>query len=96
MFGGDWALPQRGQAFYYIGSPVFRHVSIDLGSGRNFIIDAPESSEANRYVQRAELNGKPLNRAWLTHAKSFPADAFCCKWTGSFEMGRGRAGPIGL
>ena len=69
VWGAIGLFPNAGQAFYYIGSPVFRHVSIDLGSGRNFIIDAPESSEANRYVQRAELNGKPLNRAWLTHAE---------------------------
>jgi predicted alpha-1,2-mannosidase len=69
VWGAIGLFPNAGQAFYYIGSPVFRRVSIDLGSGRNFIIDAPESSEANRYVQRAELNGKPLNRAWLTHAE---------------------------
>lgn len=67
VWGAIGLYPNAGQAFYYIGSPVFRSVSIDLGSGRSFIIDAPESSASNRYVQNAELDGRPLNRAWLSH-----------------------------
>src|ERR1039458_4635987 len=70
VWGAIGLYPNAGQPFYYIGSPVFRRVSIDLGSGRTFIIDAPESSDANRYVQGAELNRKPLNRALLTDRKS--------------------------
>jgi predicted alpha-1,2-mannosidase len=61
--------PNAGQSFYYIGSSLFKHVSVDVGSGRAFVIDAPESSASNRYIQSAELNGKPLIRAWLTHAE---------------------------
>jgi predicted alpha-1,2-mannosidase len=61
--------PNAGQDFYYIGSPVFTRASIDLGVGRTFTIEALESSAANKYVQSATLNGKPLNRAWLTHAE---------------------------
>jgi predicted alpha-1,2-mannosidase len=59
--------PNAGQPFYYIGSPLFTEVTLDLGAGRRFVIEAPGTSAANHYVQSAELNGKKLNRAWLTH-----------------------------
>lgn len=59
--------PNAGQPFYYIGSPVFSRGFIHLEGGRTFTIEAPATSAANLYVQSAKLNGKPLNRAWLTH-----------------------------
>jgi predicted alpha-1,2-mannosidase len=61
--------PNAGQPFYYIASPLFERSAIDLGSGRRFIIEAPEASAENVYVQSATLNGRPLNRAWLKHAE---------------------------
>jgi predicted alpha-1,2-mannosidase len=59
--------PNAGQPFYYIGSPVFSRSVIHLGPGRRFIIEAPGTSAAKLYVESAELNGKPIDRAWLTH-----------------------------
>jgi predicted alpha-1,2-mannosidase len=59
--------PNAGQPFYYMGSPLFTHTAIDVGGGKQFVVEAPETSADNRYVQSAELNGRGLNRAWLTH-----------------------------
>jgi predicted alpha-1,2-mannosidase len=59
--------PNAGQPFYYIGSPVFTRSVIHLERGRDFILEAPGTSATNLYVQSAELNGKPIDRAWLTH-----------------------------
>lgn len=59
--------PNAGQPFYYIGSPVFTRSVIHLERGRRFIVEAPQASPQNLYVQRAELGGRPLDRAWLTH-----------------------------
>jgi predicted alpha-1,2-mannosidase len=61
--------PNAGQPFYYIGSPVFTRITIDLGAGRRFMVEARGTSAANRYVQRAELDGRRLDRAWLTHGE---------------------------
>ena len=61
--------PNAGQNFYYIGSPVFTHSTIDLGGGRAFAIEAAGASAENVYVQSATLDGRPLGRAWLTHAE---------------------------
>ncbi len=59
--------PNAGQPFYYIGSPIFSRSVINLEGGRRFIIEAPATSAKNLYVERAQLNGKPIDRAWLTH-----------------------------
>ncbi len=61
--------PNAGQDFYYISSPVFTRVAIDLVRKRTFTIAAPAASAANKYVQAARLNGRPLARAYLTHAE---------------------------
>ena len=61
--------PNAGQDFYYIGSPIFTRSTIDLGGNRQFVIEAQKTSADNKYVQSAALNGKPLARAWLTHAE---------------------------
>jgi len=47
--------------------------AIDLGGQRTFTIEAPGLSPADKYVTGATLNGKPLDRAWVSHATSPPA-----------------------
>lgn len=59
--------PSAGQPFYYIGSPIFRRTTIHLERGRDFRIIAEGTSATNVYVQSAELNGRSLDRARLTH-----------------------------
>jgi predicted alpha-1,2-mannosidase len=61
--------PNAGQDYYYVGSPLFRRVRITVGEGRFFIIEASQASSANRYIQSATLNGRRLERAWLTHSE---------------------------
>jgi putative alpha-1,2-mannosidase len=52
---------------YVIGSPVFDFIKINMPSGNEFIIEAKNTSDENRYIQSAKLNGKALERAYLTH-----------------------------
>ena len=59
--------PNAGQPFYYIGSPVFTRSTIRLEGGRSFTIVAPAASPERPYVVAARLNGRPIDRAWLTH-----------------------------
>jgi predicted alpha-1,2-mannosidase len=57
--------------FYEIGSPVFDKVIIALDTkyykGGSFTIDAQNTSDANRYIQSATFNGKPLTKPWIYH-----------------------------
>lgn len=69
VWGAIGLYPNAGQPFYYVGSPLFRRSEVHLGDGKQFVIEAPQTSEANRYVQGATLNGQPLRRAWLLHSE---------------------------
>jgi predicted alpha-1,2-mannosidase len=61
--------PVAGQPRYYIGSPLFTRAVMHLEGGKSFTVSAPQTSETNIYVVGARLNGRPLDRAVLTHAE---------------------------
>jgi len=54
---------------YVIGSPLFEEVSIKVSDGKHFRVTAAGVSDQNLYIQSASLNGKPLNRSYITHAE---------------------------
>jgi predicted alpha-1,2-mannosidase len=66
-FGMMGIFPNAGQDVYLIGSPALAGVTLHLASGRTFVIETKNLSASNKYVVAAELNGKPLNRAWFRH-----------------------------
>ena len=57
-----------GSPVYEIGSPIFEKTSIRMGNGKQFTIVAHRVSAQNKYIQSAQLNGKPLNQAWFRHS----------------------------
>jgi putative alpha-1,2-mannosidase len=60
-----------GDNKYQITSPVFNKIEISLGkeyyNGNKFTIIASNNSSENIYIQSIQLNGKPLNRFWISH-----------------------------
>ncbi len=56
-----------GRPVYDIGSPIFDEVKLTLAGGKVFTITAKNVSAANKYIQSATLNGKPLNKPWFEH-----------------------------
>lgn len=66
IFGLIGIYPNAGQDVYLIGSPAVPEVTLYLGDGKTFIIEARNTSPANQYIQRATLNGNSFTRAWLT------------------------------
>ncbi|WP_224996288.1 GH92 family glycosyl hydrolase [Cesiribacter sp. SM1] len=56
-----------GSEQYAIGSPAVKSASIKLENGKTFHVVVKKQSDKNVYVQKMELNGKPLNRSYLTH-----------------------------
>ncbi len=57
--------------YYEITAPVFDEITIKLDNkyytGDTFIIKAYNNSENNCYIQKAKLNGEPLDNFWFTH-----------------------------
>ena len=56
-----------GSTTYTIGSPLFQRATINLDKGKTFVIQSNNNSQKNKYIQSAVLNGKPINRTWLSH-----------------------------
>jgi predicted alpha-1,2-mannosidase len=57
-----------GSPVYEIGSPIFEKTTIRLGNGKDFTIIAHHVSAQNKYIQSAQLNGKPLNKPWFSQS----------------------------
>ena len=60
--------PVAGQDVYLITSPCFPKVTFQR-DGNPFTVVAENVSRENLYVQSAQLNGRPLARAWFRHAE---------------------------
>ncbi|MDB5197707.1 MAG: alpha-mannosidase [Flaviaesturariibacter sp.] len=52
---------------YVLGAPLFKKLTLSLENGKQMVINAPASTDANRYVQSLQWNGKLWNNNWLNH-----------------------------
>ncbi len=57
--------PVAGQPYYLIGSPVFDKIELNTGVN-TFIVKTENNSDKNIYIRSAVLNGKDINRAYIT------------------------------
>ncbi|MBJ7498948.1 MAG: GH92 family glycosyl hydrolase [Sphingopyxis sp.] len=58
-----------GSNQYVIGRPFVDRAVLNLPGGKRFTIETAGLSEANPYVGKVELNGKPLTRSWISDAE---------------------------
>ncbi|TSD67094.1 glycoside hydrolase family 92 protein [Inquilinus sp. KBS0705] len=56
-----------GSNQYVIGAPLFSKVTVTLENGKQVVINAPNNSAANKYVNTLTVNGKPYDYNWLSH-----------------------------
>lgn len=56
-----------GNNEYAIGSPAINNATIDLGNGKQFIIDVINQSDKNVYIKKMTLNGKPLTKPFINY-----------------------------
>ena len=54
-------------ATYVLTAPVFDSVRIRLAGGKELTIDSKRGAPTDQYIQQVKLNGKPLDRLWVTH-----------------------------
>src|SRR3546814_818925 len=55
-----------GSNQYVIGRPFVDHAVLTLPNGKRFTVETVGLSDANPYVGKVELNGKPLTRSWIS------------------------------
>ena len=58
-----------GSDRYDLGSPLVSEAVINLENGKQFTVSTVNQSPENVYVKKAELNGKKLDRLWITHGE---------------------------
>jgi predicted alpha-1,2-mannosidase len=52
---------------YVLGAPLVDRAAIDLGGGTTFIVESDALGDDQQYVKGVTLNGKPLDRCWISH-----------------------------
>ena len=57
--------PAKGE--FQFGSPAMKKAVVNVGGGRTFTVVAENNSPENIYVQSATLNGKALDRTYVTY-----------------------------
>jgi predicted alpha-1,2-mannosidase len=57
-----------GSDQYAIGSPAVGKAVINLENGKTFTINVKNQGDKNVYVKKIDLNGKPLNGYFISHA----------------------------
>jgi len=56
-----------GSNQYVLSRPFLERATLTLPNGKRFTVSAPGLSEANRYVGSVTLNGRKLDRQFVTH-----------------------------
>ena len=56
-----------GSNEYVFGSPLFKKVTIELGKGKQFVIESPQNNAGNIYIGSALLNGIPYDKNYIHH-----------------------------
>jgi predicted alpha-1,2-mannosidase len=54
---------------YVLGAPLFPKAILHLPSGKDIVLNAPNNSAANRYVNQLTFNGQPYDKNWLSHTE---------------------------
>ncbi|TYP97401.1 putative alpha-1,2-mannosidase [Tenacibaculum adriaticum] len=55
------------QGIYAFGSPLFDLATINLENGKKFTIKTINNNNENIYIQSINLNGKEIDRSYITH-----------------------------
>jgi predicted alpha-1,2-mannosidase len=68
LFGAMGIYPLcPGTSEYVIGSPLFKHMTINLENGKKLVIEAGNNSLASKYVERLQLNNETHERLVISH-----------------------------
>ena len=84
---------------YVLGSPLFNKITLSLENGRRFTIEAKDNSPQNVYILSATLDGKPLERNFITYDEIMQGGTLCLEMGAEPNMRRGvskQAAPFSL
>ena len=53
---------------YVLGAPLFKKATIQFENGKTLILEAPENSKQNKFIDKIKVNGKVYGQNYFTHA----------------------------
>jgi predicted alpha-1,2-mannosidase len=59
---------QMGSPSYAVGSPLFKKATVRLENGKKLVVNAPNNSATNVYVQKLKVNGVSYGKTTLPHS----------------------------
>ena len=80
-----------GSDEYVIGAPLFKRAVLHLENGNDFVIEAKENSDANRYIESAKLGGKRFTRGYITFDEVMRGGKLSFKMSPTPNLERGTA-----
>ena len=75
---------------YVLGAPLFKHMTINFENGKELVINAPENSNENRYIESMKVNGKTYDKNWLSHSELIKGMTITYDMTNEPNTDRGR------
>ena len=57
-----------GSNEYVLGAPLFKKATITFENGKEMIINAPDNSSDNRYIESMNFNGDTYTKNYLKHS----------------------------
>ena len=56
-----------GTTQYVLGAPLFKKATLRFPEGKELVIEAPENSAENLYIESMTFNGKPYTKNYVEH-----------------------------
>jgi predicted alpha-1,2-mannosidase len=78
-----------GTGEYVFGSPLFNKVTLSFENGKKMVIEARGNSKENIYVQSIKLNGKIVDKNFITHQELIKGGRLVFRMGSEPEKSRG-------
>ena len=79
---------------YVFGTPLFEKVSVDLGNGKHFEVEAERSDPSAKYIESITLNGTSYDRIWFRHKDVASGSRFVLKMSNKPNITLGSASDL--
>lgn len=78
-----------GSGEYVMGAPLFKKATLHFENGNTFVINAPENSNKNIYMESVQLNGQNYTKNYLKHEDLHKGGVLDVKMTAKPAIDRG-------
>ena len=78
-----------GTTQYVLGAPLFKKATLHFENGKSLVVNAPENSDKNIYIESMSFNGKNYTKNYLEHFELLKGGVLDIKMGDEANMNRG-------